>query len=299
MNLESLETFLTIVETRSLSKTADILHLSQSTISHRLSKLEKEFDTKLIQRNRGEREITLTLEGEDFINIAKRWMLLWEETINWQKKEFKLKIKIGCSDSLNTCVFPPLYKSLIKSSSPLNVKVRSHWSTTIIKFVENYELDLGLVLIPMNNINLIIEPLFNERFVVVSFKEKGLKGIVHPKDLDSLNEIYFYQGPEYEIWHNNWWDPDKNKPSSVDTASLLLSIFDSPNYWSIMPISIARLFEKKMEIKISELVEPPPERTCYKVKQRIPKQISLRSIEIFEENLHDYIKSDTIKNLIL
>ncbi len=299
MNLESLKTFLTIVETKSLSKTADILYLSQSTISHRLNKLEKEFDTNLIQRNRGEREISLTLEGEAFVEIAKRWVLLWEETVNWQKKDFKLTIKIGCSDSLNTCVFPPLYKLLIKDSSPLTIKVRSHWSTLIIKSIEDYELDIGLVLFPINNNNLIIEPLFNERLVVISFKEKGLADIVQPKDLDPEDEIYFYNGQEYKTWHNYWWNPTKVNPSTVDTVSLLFSIFDSPNYWSIIPISIARLFERNMDIKISELSEPAPMRTCYKVKQRLPKQSSLSSIEICEDKLNDYIESDEIKKLIL
>ncbi|WP_432407773.1 LysR family transcriptional regulator [Wukongibacter sp. M2B1] len=298
MNLENLETFLTIVETKSLSKTANKLYLSQSTISHRLKQLEKEFETKLVHRNRGERKITLTLEGEAFVEIAKKWVLLWEETINWQKRDFRLKIKIGCSDSLNTCVFPSLYKSLMKNKSLLTIKVRSHWSKVIIKSVENYELDFGLVLMPMNNNNIIIEPLFNERFVVVSFKEKGLGNIIHPKELNPENEIYFYHGPEYKIWHNYWWDPSKINPSTVDTASLLLSIFDSPDYWTIVPISMAKLFEQNIDIQISELMDPPPKRTCYKIKHRLPKQASLRSISIFEEKLHDYIKSDTIKKLI-
>ncbi|SKC40566.1 LysR family transcriptional regulator [Maledivibacter halophilus] len=298
MNLENLKTFLTIVETKSLSKTANVLYLSQSTISHRLKQLEKELETKLIQRNRGEREVTLTLEGEDFVELAKKWVLLWEETTRWKEKDFRLKIKIGCSDSLNTCVFPPLYKLLMKNNSLLTIKVRSHWSTVIIKLVENYELDFGLVLMPVNNNNVIIEPLFDERFVVVSFKEKGLQDTVHPKDLDPKNEIYFYHGPEYKIWHNYWWDPATINRSTVDTASLLLSIFDSPNYWAIVPMSMARLFKENIDIKISELSKPAPNRICYKVKHRMPKKTALPSIEIFEEKLHEYIESNTMKKLI-
>ena len=62
MNFYNLETFLTIVETRSISKTAEKLFLSQSTISHRLRCLEDDLDATLLIRNRGERNINLTFK---------------------------------------------------------------------------------------------------------------------------------------------------------------------------------------------------------------------------------------------
>ena len=42
MNLAEIETFLTIVNTKSITKTADLLFLSQPTVSHRLTSLENE-----------------------------------------------------------------------------------------------------------------------------------------------------------------------------------------------------------------------------------------------------------------
>lgn len=40
MNLAEIETFLTIVNTKSITRTADLLFLSQPTVSHRLNSLE-------------------------------------------------------------------------------------------------------------------------------------------------------------------------------------------------------------------------------------------------------------------
>ena len=45
MDLSEIETFLTIVNTKSITKTADILFLSQPTVSHRLKSLEKGLKT--------------------------------------------------------------------------------------------------------------------------------------------------------------------------------------------------------------------------------------------------------------
>ena len=53
MDLSEIETFLTIVNTKSITKTADILFLSQPTVSHRLKSLEKELGFPLIVRKKG------------------------------------------------------------------------------------------------------------------------------------------------------------------------------------------------------------------------------------------------------
>ena len=52
MNLSEIETFLTIVNTKSITKTAELLFLSQPTVSHRLRSLEEELGFSLIIRKR-------------------------------------------------------------------------------------------------------------------------------------------------------------------------------------------------------------------------------------------------------
>ncbi len=53
MEYKDIETFLGIVRTRSITKTAEIMFLSQSTISNRLRHLEDELGCCLIQRAKG------------------------------------------------------------------------------------------------------------------------------------------------------------------------------------------------------------------------------------------------------
>ena len=53
MNLAEIETFLMIVKTKNITKTAENLFLSQPTVSHRLKSLEDELDVKLITRKKG------------------------------------------------------------------------------------------------------------------------------------------------------------------------------------------------------------------------------------------------------
>ena len=70
MNTEQLKTFLSLVETKSFSRTAENLIVYQSTISKRILELEKEVDQKLF--NRGQGGVTLTRAGRTFLEYAEQ-----------------------------------------------------------------------------------------------------------------------------------------------------------------------------------------------------------------------------------
>lgn len=80
MHYKDIEIFLELVRTRNITKTAEYLYLSQSTISSRLKNLEDEMGCQLIVRAKGRRMIQLTRQGEQFIPVAERWRNLFEET---------------------------------------------------------------------------------------------------------------------------------------------------------------------------------------------------------------------------
>lgn len=70
MNTEQLKTFLSLVETKNFSRTAENLIVYQSTISKRILELEKEVDQKLF--NRGQGGVTLTRAGRTFLEYAEQ-----------------------------------------------------------------------------------------------------------------------------------------------------------------------------------------------------------------------------------
>ncbi|MFA9422664.1 MAG: LysR family transcriptional regulator [Sedimentibacter sp.] len=298
MNYSNIETFLTLAKTKSFTKTAETLYLSQSTISYRLKSLEDELGVKLIQREQGKGYITLTAKGEEFIDIANKWNSLLKDTQEWKTQNPVHKLKIGSVDSLNTCVFSKLYKKLLLNDSPIILNVSTHWTETIHKLIENYGADIGFVLwqIPSNSI--ISKPLFSERMVLVSSAYSNFTDIVHPKDLNPQNEVFLYCGPNFKIWHDYWWDNAKREYSSVDTVALMKAFFDITDFWSIVPISIARNLTQNNLIKISELEESPPDRICYEIINKYPLPKNVKSLEAFDELLNDYIKSDDFNSII-
>ena len=298
MNKEHIETFLTILDTKNISMAAKKLFVSQSTVSHRLNALENELGFNLLLRARGERFISLTLKGEEFVEIAKRWRALWNETTIWKDQEPNMNLKLSGVDSLNICVFSSLYKNLIKNKNSLSIDISSRWSKTIYDLIENYDVDMGFVLSPLEYPNVIVKPLFSARGVVISLKSSEYSEIVHPSDLNPSNEILFSYISQYKIWRSLWWDIDKKEYSSVDTVALLFSILDSEKQWAIVPIWIARTFEKIHPIKISELSVSPPEYSCYQILNRHPRPSRLKSIETFSDALETFMKGDKFLDMI-
>lgn len=292
MNYSNIETFLAIVETRSLSKAAEKLFLSQSTVSYRLQALEQEIGAELVYREQGKSFIALTLKGEEFISIAQRWISLFRDTEIWKAQKPLHKLNVGSVDSLNTCIFFELYRTILRNNIPLIINVSSHWTVTIHKMIENHEIDIGFVLWQIPSKNIVSKPLFSEKRVIISSSESNFPNKVHPKELDPSKEICLYGGPNFQLWHDNWWDNSKRESLSVDTVSLLSSLIEVVDFWSIVPISIAKKLEKSKPIAISEIFDPPPERVTYQIINKSPSPNKLKSLQIFEDDLQSFLASD-------
>lgn len=293
MNLLGIEAFLTIVETQSLSKAARKLFLSQSTITHRLNSLEDELGVKLINRSQGQRYITLTPKGEEFMTIAKRWISLQKDTEIWKTEEPTLSLSIAMVDSLCSYVFPPLFKEITKTETAISLKVSSHWSKTISKLLLSYEIDMGIVSRLIESNSIIAEPIFSEKMVLISSSiNSNFEDIVHSRELDVSKELKLDWGEDFQRWHDTWWDPSIPINLRVDTSGLILSLIDISDSWAIVPLAVAHNFKRNIPIKISTLAEPAPDRTLYKVVNRFTKPSRRDSLKLFEKHLHIFIKKN-------
>ena len=77
MNLSVLRTFFAVVETGALSRAADRLHVSQSTVTARLNTLEQSLGQALFHRRKSGAE--LTSAGFKFQRYAELMVQLWKQ----------------------------------------------------------------------------------------------------------------------------------------------------------------------------------------------------------------------------
>lgn len=189
MNLEQLEHVIEIVETGSLTKAADNLHVSLSAISQSITKLEKELGIQLFIRNR--HGASPTFEGEKVIEKATEVILKVKEL-----KEEANKYSESLSGELKIGMIPGPINLLIdmvsgfKSDYP-NVKVEIYEKGPMEIMEEVYynRLDLGLILasptLEEDQKKLHFDKLFEGRMVAGVHKHSPLANleIISPQQL--------------------------------------------------------------------------------------------------------------------
>lgn len=292
MNLSEIETFLAIVNTKSISKTADLLFLSQPTVSHRLSSLETELKFPLVIRKKGHKQIELTPKGQEFITIAEHWMSLWKETQALQQNSGRLFLTIGCTDSMNVALFAGLYRQILDSDINMDISIETHQSSELYGILNNNDIDIGFVYHQLHYKNIMTEKIFEEKLYLVQSENPVLKKTkVHTDELDSSKELFLSWDDNFQLWHDRWLVDSPRPHISADTITLLNRIWTHDDSWMVAPESVILELSRFRPLYISELENEPPKRVCYRIKNKYPKLTSEKAVSLFEDMMDLYLEN--------
>ena len=112
MELRVLRYFLTVVREESITRAADVLHITQPTLSRQLAQMEEEIGVKLFDR--GTRKILLTNEGLLLRRRAEEILELVDKTereLIEQEEMVEGTVSIGCGDLAAVQMLPALFRS--------------------------------------------------------------------------------------------------------------------------------------------------------------------------------------------
>lgn len=292
MDLHDIETFLTIVSTKSITKTSEILFLAQPTVSHRLKALENELGFELVIRNKGHKTIDLTPKGNEFVPIAERWISLWKETLALKQNRGTMLLSVGCTDSMNISLMAPFYRKLVKEDSGLDLIIQTHSSPELYGMLDSHDIDIGFVYYHLHYKNILTEKIYEEKlFLVQSDKPAVEKPSVSTSELNPDRELFLKWDDGYQLWHDRWFLGAARSRINVDTVTLLNQIWTDPVSWLIAPESVVSELAQYRPLYVSELKNAPPNRVCYKIKHRYPNLIKEKAVTFFEEYLGDYLKT--------
>ena len=286
MDQESLMTFLTIVSTNSVSKAAEQLYVSQSSVSKRLQQLEAELGVPLIVRKKGTRGVELTPAGLSFLPVAEQIINLCQQTMEMKEGHGRDKLSVASVDSLNASVLAPVYRSLLRENPKVNLSITTNLSVQIYNFVERYTCDIGFVTMKLQRPNVVVEPFIQQHFKLIycSRLNPGFTAPVSAEELDPSKEVFQPWGSVFRQWHERQF-PGLKQYVRFDTVSMMPELLREDGYWTIVPDTIADTLLGSPFYHVAALKNPPPCRTCYKVKNLFPQKESLRAIELFESIL--------------
>lgn len=256
-----LEAFLAVVKYGSISQAADRLFTTQPGLSRRIRMLEEELGYEVFVRGRGIRNIKLTRQGEDFLLVAERFLKLYREVEEIPGKTRKPLLRVSTVNSLATYLLPPVLKRLMEGEEGCDVVFHSGRSMEIYGYVENKEVDVALVSDVLHSTRVITFPAFREPFVFAGGEKwKGVER-VKPEMLNPKDQIRMPWNPEYDVWHNKWFPPDR-VPSLTGDKMVFLENFLEGEKWAVMPLLVAKRI-KKQDICICPLENGPEDLTIY------------------------------------
>ena len=257
MNQADIETFLMLVKTRNITKTAESLFVSQPTVSHRLKLLEEELDVPLLIRKKGYKKVELTPKGEEFIPIAQRWLSLMKETMLLKNAGEELYLSVASTDTLNSCIFKDLYRSILRDTR-INMKlnISTHYSYEIYELLEKRTVDVGFVYHHLHYKNIISEPVLREKMYVVQEWDSAIrKNQINIDELDPEKEVTFLWETNYQIWHEQMVSKGRRNSLEVDIYSLFSEFLKDKGRWAIAPVTVVNRLQNEQKIKTLNIFE--------------------------------------------
>ncbi len=190
MEIRVLRYFLTVVREQSITKAADVLHITQPTLSRQLAQMEDEIGVKLFDR--GTRKITLTNEGILLRRRAEEILQLVDKTekeLIEQDEQVEGKITIGCGEIASVQLLPGLFESFHKKYPLVTFDIYTATADHVTEQMDKGLVDVGLLLEPIDIEKYdFIRLDIKERWVVVMRPDSPLAGkeYITAKDLSEL-----------------------------------------------------------------------------------------------------------------
>ena len=146
MEDHKLKVFCTVAETRSFSKTSEIIHLTQPAVSLQIQALEELYESKLFDRS--STSINLTPSGEILYRYAKEILTLYAELgkeIGKITGLIKGSITIGASTTIGNYILPAVIIDFKKNHPKIKINVLVGNTRRILDHLNSSVIDFGLV----------------------------------------------------------------------------------------------------------------------------------------------------------
>ena len=135
-----------LYETPNMTKVADMLYISQPSLTKRVKNMEKEFEVKII--NRTSKGVKFTSEGEYLAKKAKEYMEFIKnvkEGLNSYKTELEGTIKVGSPYTYSKFELTDVLFEYSKKNKNVKFEIINDQSNNLFKMVLKNHIELGFI----------------------------------------------------------------------------------------------------------------------------------------------------------
>lgn len=307
MTLQQLEYIVALDKHRHFVKAAESCHVTQSTLSMMIQKLEQELEINIFDRKM--QPIAPTEIGRSLIDQAK--VILYnakqfKELALSEKQQESGKVTLGIIPTVAPYILPKLFNILQERNPNIQLHVKEITTAEIIKQLDKAEIDMALLATPLDNPNILEIPVYYEKFF----------GYISPtEDLYQMKELEMNHIPMDHLWVLKEGHCLRNQvirlcefdsgfssiyeAGSIDT---LIKIVDTNGGYTIIPELHINLLSEQQKANVRPIVNPEPNREISLVvrndyvKERLLNVIAKNISDVIPENmLNERLKKFSIK----
>lgn len=149
MDSRSLKLFQHLANSLHFGKTASAYHLSPSTLSRTIQRLEDELGSQLLIRDN--RSVLLTSEGKKFLSYADQQISQFEslkQSLNSSQEELSGSLNIYCSVTASYSYLPPLLEKFRQAHPNIDINLDTGDAADGIDQIKNQRVDLAIAARP-------------------------------------------------------------------------------------------------------------------------------------------------------
>lgn len=168
MELRHLRYFVALNQTLSFTRAAELVHVTQSTLSHQIGQLEQELGTTLFVRD--PRGLQLTPDGERFLVQAVQALNAIDAGVRSLRAPAQAErqpVRIGATPSIAGSFVGPAIAEVLKRQQGSSVVLLDMTPADISVALNERRIDLGVAYPPLDAEGLASERLFVEELVVM------------------------------------------------------------------------------------------------------------------------------------
>ncbi len=167
MTLTELRYVVAVARERHFGRAAESCFVSQPTLSVAIKKLEDELGVTLFER--GGSEIGVTSIGTQIVEQAKRVLeqsLAIKEIAKSGKDPLNEPLRLGIIYTIGPYLLPQLVKRLIADAPQMALILQENYTAKLIEQLRHSEIDAAILALPLPEAGMMIQPLYDEEFIV-------------------------------------------------------------------------------------------------------------------------------------
>jgi LysR family hydrogen peroxide-inducible transcriptional activator len=186
MTLTQLRYLVALDKYKNFARAAESCLVAQPTLSLQIQKLEQEIGAEIFDRSKN--PVATTQFGNEIINQARKVLHeseVLEEMFREGREEASGEITVGIIPTISAYLLPRIFQILNIQYPLISFRFFELPTSQIIQKLEAEELEVGILATPLNNKNIIEQPLYYEPFV--TYYPKNYEGKIIDLELDDLN----------------------------------------------------------------------------------------------------------------